>query len=74
MKLLHMFTIIITLAFAVIVSGCEPDGPAEKAGEKIDNITQDGPAENAGEKIDEMTEDAAESIEKAGDKLEDKVN
>ncbi|AFT66951.1 MULTISPECIES: hypothetical protein [Cycloclasticus] len=58
MKLLHMFTIIITLAFAITVSGCEPDGPAENAGEKIDN----------------MTEDAAESIENAGEKLQEKVN
>ena len=53
-----LFTIIITLAFAITVSGCEPDGPAENAGEKIDN----------------MTEDAAESIENAGEKLQEKVN
>jgi len=74
MKILHMFTIIITLAFTMAITGCDTDGPAETAGEKIDNITQDGPAESAGKKIDEMAEDAAESIEEAGEKLQEKVN
>ena len=56
------------LAFAVLTVGCDRQGPAEKAGEKIDKsveatkdaandavdkITGKGPAEKAGEKIDE---------------------
>ena len=52
-------TIVLSLTFALIVAigvgGCEKEGPAEKAGEKIDKAT-----EKAGEKIEE-----------AGDKAKD---
>ena len=59
------------LAVSLVTFGCDTQGPAEKAGEKIDNsveatkdaaenaadkITGDGPAENAGEKIDEAVQ------------------
>jgi predicted small secreted protein len=41
---------------AMLLAGCE-DGPAERAGEKIDKavdkLTGKGPAEKAGERIDE---------------------
>jgi hypothetical protein len=41
---------------AMLLGGCE-DGPAERAGEKIDKavdkLTGKGPAEKLGEKIDE---------------------
>ena len=48
------------LAFA---AGCEEKGPAEKAGEKLDNaasrardaINPKGPAEKLGEKLDNAT-------------------
>ncbi len=48
-------------ALLVALSGCEQKGPAEQAGEKIDNAT-----EQAGEKI----EDAGEAVQDAaqGDK------
>ena len=51
-------TAVIALSFA----GCEKKGPAEKAGEKLDNagknikdaVTPDGPAEKLGEKVDNV--------------------
>ncbi len=60
-----------TLALSLVSFGCDRQGPAEKAGEKIDKsveatkdsadraadkITGDGPAENAGEKIDQTVQ------------------
>jgi hypothetical protein len=54
--LLTVCSISIIAAFA----SCKPKGPAEKAGEKMDNaienvkdaVDPEGPAENAGEKVD----------------------
>ncbi len=48
------------LAGLVFVAGCEEKGPAEKAGEKLDNaasrasdaLNPKGPVEKLGEKID----------------------
>ena len=63
--------VITTLALTLFTFGCDSQGPAEKAGEKIDNavestkdaageaadkITGEGPAEKVGESIDEATE------------------
>lgn len=45
-------------AFLVVLSGCEQKGPAEKAGEKMDNA-----AEQAGEQMEkagEAVKDAAQ--------------
>ena len=54
---------ILTAALVLSLTGCEKKGPAEKAGQKIDNagenvkdaINPKGPAEKAGEKIDNAT-------------------
>jgi hypothetical protein len=52
----------IALVGALVVVGCEK-GPLQKAGEKVDQVTdQDkvigkGPAEKAGKKIDEAVDD-----------------
>mgnify|MGYP003576597989 FL=1 len=46
-----------TLFLAVAISACERKGPAEKAGEKIDDAARK----------------AGEQIEKAGDKMQDAV-
>lgn len=62
---------ITTLALTLLTFGCDSQGPAEKAGEKIDKavestkdavgeaadkITGQGPAEKVGESIDETAE------------------
>ena len=47
---------------------CEKKGPAEAAGEKIDNATQ-----KAGEKIDNVANKAGDKLNEAGDKIKDKT-
>ena len=58
----------LTLLLAMGLTACEK-GPAEKAGEKIDNAV-----ENAGDKIEDATDSAGQKLEEAGDKLEDKTD
>lgn len=58
----------LALLFAVGLSACEK-GPAETAGEKIDNAV-----ENAGDKIEDATDNAGDKLEEAGDKIEDKTD
>jgi hypothetical protein len=50
--------VIFLLAFLGVGYGCEKEGPAEKAGKKID----------------QALEQAGDSIEDAGDKMEDAVD
>lgn len=47
------------------LSACEKKGPAEQAGEKIDNA-----AEKMGDKVEEATDNAGDKLESAGDKVE----
>lgn len=49
------------LAFA----GCERKGPAEKAGEKIDNVT-----EKVGDKVHDSMDSVGEKIEETNEKLQ----
>jgi predicted small lipoprotein YifL len=64
------------------LAGCEQEGPAEKAGERIDEAveqTQDaiddagqqGTMERMGEKLDQSMEEAGEAVEDAGDEMQD---
>lgn len=46
------------------VAGCEKKGPAERAGEKIDNAAHD---------VKEGAKDAADKVENAADDLKDKA-
>lgn len=61
-----LFLVLITAFFIIGLSGCPEEGPAERAGEKIDEAVQD-----AGEKAEETGEKAGEAMEEAGDKAED---
>jgi hypothetical protein len=75
MKQFRSLSLAVALALAVgaagLTTGCRAEGPAERAGEKLDRMGEkiedavdpDGPAERAGEKLDRM-----------GDKIEDKVD
>lgn len=58
----------LALLFAIGLTACEK-GPAEKAGEKMDNA-----AENMGDKIEDATDKAGDKLEEAGDKIEDKTD
>lgn len=63
----------LTIAAAILglmISGCESeyDGPAERAGEKIDKAV-----EKTGEKIDEAADAAERKLEETGDKVREKT-
>lgn len=58
----------LTLLMTIGLASCEK-GPAEKAGERMDNA-----AENAGDKIEDATDNAGDKLEEAGDKIEDKTD
>lgn len=51
---------------ALGLTACEEEGPAEQAGESIDQTM-----EEAGENMDEAMEQAGESVEEMGDSVED---
>ncbi|HYN54113.1 MAG TPA: hypothetical protein VES38_05360 [Methylotenera sp.] len=51
------------------LAACEKQGPAERAGEKMDNA-----AEKMGDKIEDATDKAGDKLEDAGDKIEDKTD
>jgi hyperosmotically inducible protein len=55
------FIIVFLLAFVLALAGCQQEGPAERAGKKIDKA-----AEKAGDKIDKGAEKAGKAIEDQG--------
>src|SRR5215510_7496090 len=66
------FSLAVCIGLSVLVlGGCKPEGPAERAGKEIDKtaerlgevIEKKGPAERAGEKVDEAVKDAGEALE-----------
>ena len=58
----------LALLLALALTACEK-GPAEKAGENIDNAV-----EEMGDKIENATDGASDTVEEAGDKIEDKTD
>ena len=58
--------IIVFLAFFLGSAGCQQDGTAEKAGQKVDQAV-----ESAGKKVEGATEAAAGKAEKAGEYVND---
>ena len=53
--------IVVLLSFALGLAGCQPEGPGEKAGKKIDKA-----AEKADTKIDKALEKTGKAIEDQG--------
>lgn len=68
MKMNKLSVVILALLMTVGLAACEK-GPAEKAGEKMDNA-----AETMGDKIENATDNAGDKLEAAGDKIEDKTD
>ena len=68
-KKLTLGILAVLTVMVVGLAACEKKGPAEAAGEKIDNA-----AEKAGEKIDHAAEKAADKLNEASDKIKDKTN
>lgn len=66
MKMTKLFTGLGAVLMVLALAACQEKGPAEKAGEKIDNAM-----ENAGDKIEDATDKAGEKMEDMGDKVED---
>ncbi|MCX7099715.1 MAG: BON domain-containing protein [Methylococcales bacterium] len=66
---LALSIIAISIAAALGLSACQEEGPAEKAGKKIDNE-----AEHAAQTIGEMTDTAKQKLEVAKDNLEQKAD
>ncbi len=67
-----MIVLIGLLAFLGIGTlGCEQKGPAEKAGEKVDEAVEkaDEKMEEADEKAGELMEEAGENLKETGEKL-----
>lgn len=74
MKIFRSLFFALLVAFAVVgMYGCPQndsnDGPAEQAGEQIDNAV-----DSAGDAIEDASDKAGDAIEDAGDKAEDAVN
>jgi hyperosmotically inducible protein len=63
-----LFPVAVSIALMLGAVGCEQEGPAERAGEKIDHA-----AERAGDKIEQASEKAADKIEDAKDTASDKI-
>ena len=60
--IIRSFLLAIVFGAAVVITGCDDQGPAEEAGEKVDETVED-----AGEAL----EDAGEEAEDAAEDLED---
>lgn len=65
-------TLVIVLAIALLgigVAACEKEGPAEKAGEKIDQTLEDAKdkAKDMGNRVEDAVEEAGDKVEKATD-------
>ena len=61
------------LGLSLAFHGCEQEGPAEKAGEKVDTMMEDAQKsmEEAGEKMGDMIEESGEKLEDAGEKMQE---
>jgi hypothetical protein len=77
-KAMYLFILIAAMGLTLMFTACEKKGPAEKAGEQIDQTMEKteetledamepaGPMEKAGEKIDNVAEETKEVFEEAG--------
>jgi hypothetical protein len=58
------------------LAGCEEEGPAERAGKRLDNAMDDmrNQADDAGEEVEEALEDAQRKFDEAMDAARRKLN
>jgi hypothetical protein len=56
---------------AIFAYGCEKEGPAEKAGEKIDDAMSEAAdkTEEAGDAMEEAAEETGDAMEEAAEKV-----
>lgn len=63
----HLKLVLAIVLLSFLITGCaEQDGPAENAGEQIDETVDRGQGT-----LEEITEDAAEKAEEAGDAIKE---
>jgi hyperosmotically inducible protein len=74
-KMLRTFTLTACLLCALGLAGCDREGPAEKAGERIDKSMERAgdKIERAGEKMEQAARNAGEKVEQAGEKMQEKA-
>ena len=65
MKLPQIIALLPIAALLIVQGGCEKEGPAEQAGENIDEAV-----EEMQEKAEDTTDKAMDKMEQAGDKIE----
>ena len=66
MRLKKIFAIAVVVCFSMLFTGCDDKGPAEKAGEKIDNAV-----EKAGDKMEDVGDAVKEKTEEMKEKAKD---
>lgn len=64
-----LFALLFALGGGAVLSGCEEQGPAEEAGEEIDDAV-----EEAGEEIDEAAEETGDAVEEAAEEIEEETD
>lgn len=74
MKHLKLIPTVAIIAIALLFTGCEQKGPAEEAGEKIDQTmdSMKDKAEDAGDTAMDKLEEAGDKVEEATDQAADK--
>lgn len=81
------YAVLAVLTSLLILNGCDNQGPAERAGERVDRSVQDikeeanalfddpaaqpGPAQEAGKALDEAREQTGEKIEQMGKDMQE---
>lgn len=73
-KIIQGFALIFCcLALSIVLQSCEQEGPAEKAGEKVDSVMEQTKEkmEEAGDKMQETVEEGGEELEKMGEKMQE---
>lgn len=64
-----LFALLFALGGGAVLTGCEDQGPAEEAGEEIDEAVED-----AEEELDEAAEEAGDAVEEAADEVEEETD
>ena len=68
MKIGQLIASGVLLSALAMMVGCEQQGPAERAGEKIDEAVEDGKND-----VEDAVEKAGEALENAGDEIREKT-
>jgi hypothetical protein len=68
-------SIAVACFLSVVLVGCEREGPAERAGERIDQSMERAgeKLDEAGDKVEQAARDAGEKLEEAGEEMKEKA-